>query len=232
MGATDGMSDIVQLDRGQYRLLVALRYLNASEHICKGMQSQRGVNDFYFLITLRSFIEYSRRGIWFLVWANDEVLGQAEMPTFRRPGSPRLVDMDAMINDALGLGKVSHLGDKLPGIDEPFLDCLHALTHGNPISVRMTTYGLDKIFNTEKLLAKVELDLDVFRVVVYRRALGEDIDTIWKMLGPIYDRPADVRANARIAAHSLKHSGKLASSLGYELPAVESVKGEPSQEDE
>ena len=54
MGAKDGMSDIVRLDGGQYRLLVALRYLNASEHIWKGMQTQRGVNDFYFLITLRS----------------------------------------------------------------------------------------------------------------------------------------------------------------------------------
>ena len=28
------MSDIVQLDRGQYRLVVALRYLNAREGIC------------------------------------------------------------------------------------------------------------------------------------------------------------------------------------------------------
>jgi hypothetical protein len=218
MGAKDGMSDIVQLDRGQYRLLVALRYLNASEHICKGMQTQRGVNDFYFLITLRSFIEYSRRGIWFLVWANDEILRQAEAPTFRQPGSPPLVEMDAMINDALGQGKVSHLKDRLQGINEPFLDCLHALTHGNPISVRMTTYGLDKIFNTEKLLAKVELDLDIFRVVVYRRILGEDIDEIWKMLGPIHDRPADVRGNALIAAQSVKQSGKLGSSIGYDLP--------------
>jgi hypothetical protein len=228
----DGMSDVVQLDRGQYRLLVALRYLNASELICKGMQTQRGVNDFYFLITLRSFIEYSRRGIWFLVWASDEILRQAEVPTFGQPGSPPLVEMDAMINDALGQGKVSHLKDKLQGINEPFLDCLHALTHGNPISVRMTTYGLDRIFNTEKLLAKVELDLDVFRVVVYRRALGDDIGAIWKMLGPIHNQPAEVRGNALIAAHLLQQSGKLPSSLGYELPIAPSVRGEPSQENE
>jgi hypothetical protein len=218
MGATDGMSDIVQLDRGQYRLVVALRYLNASEAICRGMQSQRGVNDFYFLITLRSFIEYSRRGIWFLVWASDEILRQAEMPTFKRPESLSLVEMDAMINDALGQGKVSPLKDKLPGINEPFLDCLHALTHGNPISVRMTTYGLDKIFDTDKLLATVELELDMFRILVYRRILGEDFSAIWKMLGPIHNRPADVRANALIAADLLKKLGKLASSLGYQLP--------------
>ncbi|MGA2071995.1 MAG: hypothetical protein ABSH52_00700 [Terriglobia bacterium] len=212
------MSDVVQLDGSQYRAVVALRYLNACEFICKGMQTQQGANDFYFLITLRSFIEYSRRGMWFLVWASDEILRQAEMPTFRRPNSPNLVEMDEMINDALGQGKLSGLRDKLQGIDEPFIDCLHALTHGNPISVRMTTYGLDKIFSTEKLLARVELDLDIFRVVVYRRILGEDIGAIWKILGPSHDRPADVRANARIAAHMLKQSGKLASSIGYELP--------------
>jgi hypothetical protein len=126
--------------------------------------------------------------------------------------------MDAMINDALGQGKVSHLKDKLQGIDEPFIDCLHALTHGNPISVRMTTHGLDKIFNTEKLLARVELELDLFRVVLYRRILGEDIGGIWKMLGPIHDRPAEVRGNALIAAHVLMQSGKLASSPGHKLP--------------
>jgi hypothetical protein len=211
------MSDIVQLDRGQYRLVVALRYLDACEAICKGMQTQRGVNDFYFLITLRSFIEYSRRGIWFLVWARDEILRHAEEPTFKQPGSPPLVEMDAMIIDALGQGKPSHLKDKLQGINEPFLHCLHALTHGNPISVRMTTYGLDKIFNTQKLLARVELELDIFRVVLYRRILGEDIGGIWKMLGPIHDQPAEMRGHAQIAAHLLMQSGKLAPSLGYQL---------------
>ena len=45
----DGMSDIVQLDMDQYRLLIALQYLNASEDICKGLQRQRGVNDFQAL---------------------------------------------------------------------------------------------------------------------------------------------------------------------------------------
>ncbi|MFZ0964610.1 MAG: hypothetical protein WAO35_27445, partial [Terriglobia bacterium] len=177
-----------------------------------------GVNDFYFLITLRSFIEYSRRGIWFLVWASDEILRQAEKPTFKQPDSPPLAEMDAMINHALGQGRVSHLMDKLQGINEPFLHCLHALTHGNPISVRMCTYGLSKIFHTQKLLAKVELDLNIFRIVVYRRLMGEDVGAIWKMLEPIQDRPADLRAKALIAADLLKQSGKLASSLGYQLP--------------
>jgi hypothetical protein len=127
--------------------------------------------------------------------------------------------MDAMINDALGQGDVSHLKDKLQGINEPLIDCLHALTHGNPISVRMTTYGLNKIFDTQKLLDMVELELGIFRILVYRRLLGEDFGAIWRMLGPIHDRPADLRANALVAADLLKKSGKLASSLGYQSPS-------------
>lgn len=212
------MSNIVQLDIDQYRLLVAVRYLNASEAICKGLQRQQGVNDFHFLVTLRSFIEYTRRGIWFLAWAGKETLKQAEKLTFEQPGSPGLASMDKMINEALGQGRISHLMDKMPGINEPFLNCLNALTHGNPISVRMTTFGLDKIFNTKGLLAKVEMDLGIFRIVLYRRTLGEDINAIWKMLAPIHNRPADVQANVLIAAHLLKQSAKLAPSLGLELP--------------
>jgi len=90
--------------------------------------------------------------------------------------------------------------DKMPGINEPFLNCLHALTHGNPNSVRMTTFGLDKIFNTEGLLAKVELELGIF--VLYRRTLARH-QYIWKMLATILDRPSDVQANVLIAAHPL-----------------------------
>src|ERR1019366_9005314 len=89
----DGMSDIVQLEMDQYRLLVALRYLNASEAICNGLQRQRGVNDFHFLVTLRSFIEYTRRGIWFLAWASEEKLRAAGTLTFDRAGSPGLAAM-------------------------------------------------------------------------------------------------------------------------------------------
>jgi len=65
--------------------------------------------------------------------------------TFESPGSPGIATMDEMINEALGQGRVSHLIAVSPGINEPFLDCLHALTHGNPISVRMISFGLDKI---------------------------------------------------------------------------------------
>lgn len=217
----DGMSDVVQLDEDEYRLLVAAQYLNASEAIYKGLRRQRGVNDFHFLVTLRSFIEYTRRGIWFLVWANRESLRKAEQLTFKEPGSPRLASMDAMINQALGEGKVSHLNNKLPGINEPFLHCLHALTHGNPISVRMIAFGLDKIFNTAGLLARAEMDLAVFRVLLYRRMMGEDIAGIWKMLAPIHNRPDDMKANALIAAHELKQSGKARPPLGLHLKYLE-----------
>jgi hypothetical protein len=123
-----------------------------------------------------------------------------------------------MISEALGTGKVSPLMDKMPGTDEPFLNCLHALTHGNPISVRFTTFGLGKIFNTERLLVKVELELGIFKILLYRRTLGEDINAIWNMLAPIHDRPGDVQANVLIAAHLLRQSGKVAPSLGYRFP--------------
>jgi hypothetical protein len=189
--------------------VVALRYLNASEAIWKGLKKQRGTNDFHFLVTLRSFVEYTRRGIWFLVWASEEKLKRAEHLTFRDAGSPALQVMDAMINEALGQGKASPLMNKLSGIDEPFLNCLHALTHGNPVSARMMGIGLDKIFNTESLLTKAELDLNLFRILLYRRMAGDEIDTIWKMLSSFHNRPIDMRANALIAAKILKQSGNV-----------------------
>ncbi|MGH9355676.1 MAG: hypothetical protein ACRD10_06050, partial [Terriglobia bacterium] len=100
------MNNFVPVQADQYRLLVAVRYLNASDAIYKGLQRQRGVNDFHFLVTLRSFIEYTRRGIWFLVWASDETLRKAEKLTFKQAGSPGLASMDAMIDEALGEGKM------------------------------------------------------------------------------------------------------------------------------
>jgi hypothetical protein len=202
------MSDTVSLDKDQLRLLIALQYLNASEAIFLGLKQQHDKNIFHFVITLRSFIEYTRRGIWFLCWANTEKVLKATHLTFNSPGSPGLAAMDEMINEALGQGKVSHLMAVSPGIDEPFLHCLHALTHGNPISVRMISFGLDKIFNTKMLLVRAELDLSQFRIMLYRRMLGEKQSDIWKILGTIYNRPADVAANVKIAAHLLKESGK------------------------
>lgn len=202
------MSDVL-LNMHEYRQLIGMRYLNASETIYEGLQSQCTANKFHFLITLRSFIEYSRRGIWFLVWAPEDALKKAEKLTFDKPGSPKLTDMDTMINEALGNGKVSPLTTVLPGINEPFINCLHALTHGNPISVRFTNFGLDKLFDTGGLLKRAELELDIFRILLYRLLLGEKLDDIWVALAPIHNTPIEVRANALAAAFLLKQSGKV-----------------------
>lgn len=201
------MPATIPLAATQYRLLVALQYWNASRAIFDGLKRQCGNNDFHFLISLRSFIEYTRRGIWFLAWASDDELRNAEKLTFKRSGSPNLVRMDEMINGALGLGVISHLRDRVKGVNEPFLDCLHALTHGNPISVRFIAFGLQKIFQTDKLLIRAEMELNLFTILVLRRALGEDLGSIWKLLAPLNDRPDDMRTNARIAAFEVKKVG-------------------------
>lgn len=128
--------------------------------------------------------------------------------TFQKPGSPGVAKMDTLINDALGLGKICHLMTPVKDInDEPFLDCLHALTHGNPISVRMVAFGVNKIFQTDKLLLRAETDLNLFRILLYRQMLGEKLKDIWKMLGGIRNQPDTMRTNARIAAHLVKQAG-------------------------
>src|SRR5271156_2537101 len=122
------MNQMIESPLEPYRQLVAIRYLNASEAIWQGLQRQRGVNNFHFLVTLRSFIEYSRRGIWFLAWASDKQLQKSGELTFDKPGSPGLAAMDTLINEALGKGKVCHLMAPVKDINnEPFLNCLHAL---------------------------------------------------------------------------------------------------------
>jgi hypothetical protein len=201
------MSATVSLTAEKYRQLIALRYLNASESLLKGLQRQQGINDFHFVVTLRSFIEYTRRGIWFLAWASEEKLASAENLTFQRSGSPNLVRIDKLINEALGLGKKCFLLNKVNGVGEPFLDCLHALTHGNPISVRMIGIGLPKIFQTDKLAMRAEMETNLFRILVYRRILGEEFDSIWKMITPINNRPEDMRKAALAAAIALKKAG-------------------------
>lgn len=201
------MSDTVPLEATQYRLLVAPQYWNASRAIFEGLKRQCGYNDFHFLISLRSFIEYTRRGIWFLAWASDERLQNAGKLTFKRSGSPNLVRMDEMINGELGLGAKSHLRDPVKGLNEPFVDCLHALTHGNPISVRFMAFGLHKIFQTDKLLVRAEMELNLFTILVCRRALGEDLRSIWRTLAALNDHPNDMKANAKIAALEVKKAG-------------------------
>jgi hypothetical protein len=198
---------IVASDHKNYRLLVAIRYLNASEELFKGLKTQQKNNQFHFLVTVRSFIEYTRRGIWFLAWAKDKKLQQAEHLTFKEAGSPDLPTMDAMLNEALGFGRICPLMDTVPGVNEPFLHCLHALTHGNPISVRMVGIGLNKIFDTEGLLRKAEADMNIFQILVHRSAAGEPLHETWKALKQICSNPDDLRANVKIAAHKVKTQG-------------------------
>lgn len=210
-------SGIVHLPIARYRLLVAIRYLNASEAIFNGLKQQQGKNDFHFLVTLRSFIEYTRRGIWFLVWAMDHEVEVAEQLTFERAGSPSLVKMDKMINDALGKGHISHLLEPVGPINnEPFLNSLHALTHGNPISVRMLGFGLERIFQTNMLLLRAELELNWFRVLLYRRTLGEDFCDIWNLLKPIQNQPESMKAAAIQAGKDLTAANIFASPEAFQ----------------
>ena len=202
------MIETIPLDKDQQRLLIAIQYLTASELICEGLLRQHKENKFHFVISLRSFIEYTRRGTWFLCWANQDQLKAACKMTFERPGSPNLVKMDEMIGRALGKGGVSPLSTKLPGINESMINCLHALTHGNPISARMITHGLDKIFNVEMLLARAQADLGIFRILLYRRMLGEKQKDIWKRLSGIHDRPPQIQACVTESAFLLRQSGK------------------------
>ncbi len=200
--------ETVQMTPEKYRQFVAVQYLNASNALFEGLKTQQGKNNFHFMTTVRSFIEYTRRGIWFLAWATDEQLRAVSKVTFQRPGSPSLEKMDALINEALGDGKVSHLMNPIKEINnEPYLHLLHALTHGNPISVRMVSFGVDKVFQTDKLLMRAETDLNLFRVLLYRVMLGEELKSIWKVLGPIHNDPQTMKANVMIAAKLVQDAG-------------------------
>lgn len=191
---------IMQMTPEKYRQFVAVQYLNASNALFEGLKTQQGKTNFHFMTTVRSFIEYTRRGIWFPAWATDEQLRAVTKVTFQRPGSPSLEKMDALINEALGGRKGSNLMNPVKEINnEPYLHLLHALTHGNPISVRMVSFGVDKIFQTDKLLMRAETDLNVFRVLLYRVMLGEEIKSVWKTLGPIHNDPQTMKANAMIS---------------------------------
>jgi len=136
-------SETLQMRPRQYRQFVAVQYLNASPYLFQCVKSLQGKNDFHFVVTMRSFTEYTRRGIWFLAWATEQQLRRVTKLTFQESGSPGIAKMDD---------------------NEPFLHCLYALTHGNPISVRMVAFGLDKIFRTDMLLLRAETDLIYFAV--------------------------------------------------------------------
>jgi hypothetical protein len=191
-----------------YRLLVAARYLDASDRLLNGMRAQQQENPFHFLVTLRSFIEYTRRGIWFLCWASNDQLRRAEHLTFKQGGSPSLIKMDTMLNKAMGAGRVSHLNDLVEVVNEPFIDCLHSLTHGNPVSVRFIAMDLTKVFNIPTGLATAEHDLNIFRLLLYRRVAGMPQNEIWKLLTPIHNRPkALFEEIQRVAAEVMDNGG-------------------------
>jgi hypothetical protein len=191
----------------EYRLVVGMRYLNASDLLLKGMKTLHLDNPFHFLVSLRSFIEYTRRGIWFLVWASNEQLRKAEHLTFKEADSPSLVKMDAMLSKAMGAGKESHLKDIVGGFNEPFIDALHALTHGNPISVRFIAMELTKVFDIPKILERAEHEQNIFRLLLYRRLTKMPEGDIWKLLKPIHDKPVMLQQEVLKAAADLKKSG-------------------------
>jgi hypothetical protein len=184
-------------DDDKARMFIATQYLNASEELFAGLKRQHKDNIFHFVISLRSFIEYTRRGVWFLCWADPKQIKEAYRLTFAKSGSPPLVAMDAMMNERLGKGAISALKRPAQGIGEPFINSLHALTHGNPISVRFLSFGMEKIFNTEMLLLRAEIDLSIFRILLCRMMLGEKQEDIWRMLSTIEN----------LAASSLQDAG-------------------------
>jgi hypothetical protein len=196
------------MNKHKVGLLLGTQYLNASGQIFLGLRQQHKDNPLHFLISLRSFIEYTRRGIWFLCWADQEKLKEAERLTFENPGSPSVEKMDEMLNVALGGPEKSALSQVIPVINEKFIDCLHALTHGNPISVRLLTHGLEKTFNVPELLSRAEVDLNIFTVLQCRKLLGEKQKDIFKRLRPIHNSPPQMKACAQEAAFLWKQSRK------------------------
>jgi hypothetical protein len=123
------------------------------------------------------------------VWASNAQLKEAEHLTFKQAGSPPLTKMDAMLNKAMGAGKVSHLTVIVDGVNEPFIECLHALTHGNPVSVRFIAMDLALIFDLPRILARAEHELNIFRLLLYRRVAGMPQNDVWKLLTPVHDKP-------------------------------------------
>jgi hypothetical protein len=201
-----------------FRLLVGARYLDASDRLLKGMRALHQENPFHFLVSLRSFIEYTRRGVWFLVWASNAQLKEAEHLTFKQAGSPPLTKMDAMLNKAMGAGKVSHLTVIVDGVNEPFIECLHALTHGNPVSVRFIAMDLTHVFDIPKFLARAEHELNIFRLLLYRRVAGMPQNDIWKLLAPIQDKPQPLYEEVIKAATDVKKQGGFKVEWRYSTP--------------
>lgn len=200
------------LDESQFRKLVAVQYINATSEILRGMKQLVGSNNFLVLVCLRSFIEYTRRGIWLLFFAKTDSLLATRKLSFMENGTD-VITADKRISQSLELGDISSLLDPVPGIGEPFIKCLHALTHGNPIITRILAFGLDNYFNTPMLVARAEMDYYMFLILLGRQLLGQSSDVTWKTLTAIRNNPGDMRANALIVSHLLRQKVDLASLL-------------------
>lgn len=196
------------LDEAHFRKLVAVQYINATREIFRGMKQLVGSNNFLVLVCLRSFIEYTRRGIWLLFFAKAESVLATRNLSFMESGTD-IITADKRISNALQLGDVSSLLEPVPGVGEPFIKCLHALTHGNPIITRVLAFGLDKYFNTPMLVARAEVDYHMFFILVGRQLLGQNSEVTWKTLTAIHKNPDDMRANALIVADLLRKRGDL-----------------------
>jgi hypothetical protein len=200
------MTTDADLDEVQYRKFVAIEFLNASGAILRGMQRLLGWNDFLALVSLRSFIEYTRRGVWLLFFAKTKSVMATRNLSFMESGTD-IITMDKRYNAALGLGEVSYLLAPVPGVNEPFINCLHALTHGNPIMARAASVGLDTVFNAKMLVARAEMEHHMFVILLGRQLLGQDPNVTWKTLSSINNKPLEVRANAEIVTRLLKEAG-------------------------
>jgi hypothetical protein len=152
------------------------------------------------------------------VWASNAQLKEAEHLTFKQAGSPPLTKMDAMLNKAMGAGKVSHLTVIVDGVNEPFIECLHALTHGNPVSVRFIAMDLTHVFDIPKFLARAEHELNIFRLLLYRRVAGMPQNDIWKLLAPIQDKPQPLYEEVIKAATDVKKQGGFKVEWRYSTP--------------
>jgi hypothetical protein len=141
------------------------------------------------------------------MWASDEQLRKAEHLTFKQTGSPPLIKMDEMLKKSMGAGKVSHLNEMVDVFNEPFIECLHALTHGNPISVRFLAMRIEKVFDIPQALAMAEHELNIFKLLLYRRAIRMRQGDIWKLLKPIHDNPQALYVEVVNAADVMKQGG-------------------------
>lgn len=194
------------LDETQYRKLVAIQYINASGAILQGMKKLLGWNDFLALVSLRSFIEYTRRGVWLLFFAKPKALYATRNISFMESGTD-IITMDKRYNESLGLGLISYLSSPVPGVNEPFINCLHALTHGNPIMARAASIGLHTVFDAKMLVTKADMEYNMFVILLGRLLLGDEAAITWKKLAQINNKPAEVRAEAVIVTQLLKHAG-------------------------